>query len=134
MCKGYSYFESEPFETEAAARAAWKAHKSEIMALRDATHESRPPEGACFKSGTRPWGFWKFEQREDPPGAQFGLLEELGELLPGEREKALALAKEEWLGYPPGSTKRGPVSDEDLLDAWPYFPCEDVADEDLLEN
>jgi len=125
LVRGYAYFDSEPFKDEDDARAMWSEYGDEVLSLRDAGRDDRPSPGAHFASGTRPWGWWKFEQGEDPPLAQGGLLEEMGELLPGEREKALELAKEQWLGSPPGSTRRDPVGDEALLAAWPRFPEED---------
>jgi len=96
LCRGWTYFPPhQPFDSEDAARAAWEEYKDEILALRDAPPEIRPAAGAHFKSGTRPYGWWKFEQGQDPPFAQGGLLEELGELQPGEREKALELLEED---------------------------------------
>jgi len=126
LIRGWTYFPPrEPFEDDAETQAAWEQYKDEVMSLRDADHESRPSPGAYFKSGTRPWAFWRFEQGQDPPFSQAGLLDDLDQLEPGERETAIELARVQWLGSPPGSSRRDPVSDEALLAAWPRFPEED---------
>jgi hypothetical protein len=57
----------------AELRAAWEAYSETIMA---------DWHGG---SGTRPWGWWRFEAEEEPPDAEATRLAQLGVLTDAER-------------------------------------------------
>lgn len=87
IAKVYLTGEGRPFESEAERRAAWEAHRDELMAA------SRP--------GLRPGSFWNYdrpdlEARRIPHETDVQLLYRLGLLSPDEIAQLT-----EWGRYPP---------------------------------
>jgi hypothetical protein len=127
LCRGYGWFNAQPFSDEVELRECWEQHRDLILTFRDTRDEKMP--GADFNSGTRPWAWWVLDQDQEPPHSQYRIIEELGLLQPGEREKAIELARAKWVRHNLGEThtesyreQAAAVSDERLLDAWPWQP------------
>ena len=122
LLRGYSHFQAHPFRSDADALAAWQAHRKEILSA------CRSESGArTYSPGTRPWAWWKFDQNEDPPMCQGGLLDDMGELGAEEREVAIKLARKEWDRWADGLTPEArkqavKMTDGTLLEFWPALP------------
>jgi hypothetical protein len=128
LCRGFAYFLREPFADESKARECWAENREQILSLRDRRDDVKP--GAYYRSGTRPWCWWKFQHGKEPPSRQSRLIERALELQPGERAAALELAKEQWtrctLGWTTeANAEAALITDEALLDAWPSLPDDD---------
>jgi hypothetical protein len=125
LVRGQNYFykQAELFpDGDDQIRDAWLACRADVLELMSAK-----PSTGSYLPGTRPWGFWKFDQGGDVPSFQYRELEELGLIDEAERREVVAMAESQWARQirsyrPEWQEVCKKVSVESLLAWWPSMP------------
>jgi hypothetical protein len=112
-----------PFSNEKEAAECWRFNRETLMA-RTSEQQTFEPN---FLPGCRPFGFWKYDLRMDPPDHEARELMKRGLLDPIEREAVCRLARQQWEKLhrswrPELSHEWVDYPDDELLNYWPGWP------------